>query len=150
MEDFEEVESGSGYLEPVPNGKSFEAGGIIASCQREEKVPGVHWKHQEGSWSITLAAVGGGIQETNDLYLNEAPEAGYKPKITVSQTRGSSNYRVRIYPARHYYYIAHNGQRYGSFSASFDPYMESDVCLVKISFKYNPHGSRNLAVKPRD
>ncbi|WP_303909412.1 hypothetical protein [Thiohalomonas denitrificans] len=148
VERFEDVEYGSGYLEPVPNGKSFEAGGIVATCQREPKVPGKHWREQEGSWSITLKAVDGGIQRTDDLYLNEAPGSGYQPQITVSAMRGGPDYKVQL-PAQRFYYTAIDGQWYGSFTASFDPYMEDDVCLVDIEFKYNPNGSRNLALKPR-
>lgn len=149
VERFEKLEHGSGGFLPVPNGENDEQAGIIVSCTREEKAPNTHWRHQKGSWSITFSPIDGGIQETDNLYLNEAPESGYQPELTVAMKRGDPDYKVSIQPARRYYYTAHNGKWYGSFSATFDPYMIDDKCLVKIAFKYNSNGSRNLAVKPR-
>lgn len=149
VEKFEKLEHGSGGFLPVPNGKNDEQAGIIVSCTREEKAPNTHWSDQKGSWSITFSPIDGGIQETNDLYLNEAPESGYQPELTVTMERGDPDYKVNIQPARRYYYTAHNGKWYGSFSATFEPYMFDDKCLVKIAFKYNPNSSRSLAVKPR-
>jgi hypothetical protein len=149
VEKFESVKSGSGGFLPIPNDKEDVQAGIVASCEREPKDPNTHWRHQKGSWSITFRPIDGGIQETNDIYLNEAPEGGYQKELTVAMKRGDPGYKVNIQPARRYYYTAHNGKWYGSFSATFDPYMIDDKCLVKMSFKYNPNGSRNLAVKPR-
>ncbi len=149
VEKFEKVALNSGYLEPVPGGKPEEHAGVVVTCERETKEPNVHWRHQKGSWSITFRPIDGGIQETDDLYLNEAPESGYQPELTVAMNRGDPDYKVNIQPARRYYYTAHNGKLYGSFSATFDPYMEDDTCSIQVAFKYNSNGSRNLAVKPR-
>lgn len=149
VEKFEKVALNSGYLEPVPGGKPEEHAGVVVTCERETKEPNVHWRHQKGSWSITFRPIDGGIQETDDLYLNEAPESGYQPELTVAMNRGDPDYKVNIQPARRYYYTAHNGKLYGSFSATFDPYMEDDSCSIQVAFKYNSNGSRNLAVKPR-
>jgi hypothetical protein len=149
VEKFEKVKSESGAISPSPNGEPVEFAGVKVICEREPKEPNVHWRHQKGSWSITFRPIDGGIQETDDLYLNEAPEIGYQPELTVAMKRGDPDYKVNIQPARRYYYTAYNGKWYGSFSATFDPYMEDDVCSIQVAFKYNSNGSRNLAVKPR-
>jgi len=148
VEKFEKVKADSGYLEPVPGGKTYEHAGIVASCEREPKDPQKHWREQKGSWSITLRAIEGGIQESNDIYLNVAPEAGYQPQITVSMQRDDSGYRPNIIPARRYYYTANKGKLYGAVSAIFEPYMEADVCTIGVHMKYNQNGSRNIAIKP--
>jgi hypothetical protein len=149
VEKFEKVTSESGAISPSPNGEPVEFAGVKVICEREPKEPNVHWRHQRGSWSITFRPIDGGIQETDDLYLNEAPESGYQPELTVSMKRGDPDYKVKIQPARRYYYTAHNGRWYGSFSATFDPYMYDDYCRVGVTNKYNQNSSRNLAVKPR-
>jgi len=149
VEKFEPVDSDSGYLEPVANGKPYVRAGLEVSCKRDPKEPNTHWRHQKGSWSITFRPIDGGIQETDDIYLNEAPESGYQKELTVSMQRGDPDYKVNIQPARRYYYTANSGKLYGAFSATFDPYMEDNTCSVKVSMKRNPNGSRNLAVVPK-
>lgn len=149
VEKFEDVKSGSGGYYPVPNGEASEKRGIVASCKRDPKEPNTHWRHQKGSWSITFRPIDGGIQETDDIYLNEAPESGYQKELTVSMKRGDPDYKPNIQPARRYYYTAYNGKWYGAFSATFDPYMYDNECRVNVHYQYNSHSSRNLAVLPQ-
>jgi hypothetical protein len=151
VEKFEKVKRLGGGYSPQPNGKDFRFKGMVTHCSREQKVPNLHWRKQEGSWSITFRPIDGGIQQTNDFYLNEAPEDGYQSELTVSMQRGSPDYQVYIRkPIRYYYYHTKNGKRYyGSFEATYDPYMFNDECRVNIEGKYNQNGSRNLAVRRR-
>ena len=148
VEEFGSAKSDSGYLNPVPGGKPYERSGLAVTCEREPKEPNTHWRKQKGSWSITFRPINGGIQQTNDIYLNQSPESGYQPELTVAMQRGDPNYKVNTQLARHYYYTANNGQLYGAFSATFDPYMEDEICSIHVKMKYNKTGSRNLAVKP--
>ncbi|MES9830598.1 MAG: carboxypeptidase-like regulatory domain-containing protein [Candidatus Thiodiazotropha sp.] len=151
VEKFEKVVRNKGGFIPEPNGQADKYVGIVASCGREPMEPGVHWKDQKGSWSITFRPIEGGIQETNDFYLNEAPEGGYQPELTVSMERGSPDYKVVIYkPKSYYYYYMDKGKRiYGSLEASFNPYRHKSECRVTTKVKYNPSGSRNLATRKR-
>lgn len=139
---------GIGFF-PIPNGNPYEYAEIEVTCKRDQRAPNTHWREQKGSWSITFRPINGGIQETNDLYLNEAPESGYQPELTVAMQRGDPDYKVNIQPARHYYYTANNGELYGAFSATFEPYMYDEECRVNADIKYNQTGSRNLAIKPK-
>jgi hypothetical protein len=151
VEKFENVKSGRGGYFPKPNGEPSERRGIVAWCEREPKESGLHWRYQKGSWSITFRPIEGGIQETNDFYLNEAPLEGYQSELKVSMVRGSPDYKVAIHDPKHYYYYhMKNGKRiYGSLEATFAPYMYKDECRVNVNYIYNPNGSRNLATRKR-
>ncbi len=149
-ERFEQVEFGSGGFYPIPNGEPSELRGLVVSCKRDPKEQGKHWRQQQGSWAITFRPIDGGIQETTDVYLNEAPLAGYEPELTIFMQRGQQGYSPRIYPGRRFYYTAHGGKWHGSFEATLDPFMYDDECRVNADYKYNSNGSRNLAVRPRD
>lgn len=147
---FEDVKFGSGGFYPVPNGKPSELRGIVVSCKRDAKEQGKHWRQQQGSWSITFRPINGGIQETNDVYTNEAPQSGYQSELTIAMQRGQPGYKPNIYPGRRFYYTAYDGKWHGSFEATFDPFMYEKECRVNVDYKYNTSGSRSLAVKTGD
>ena len=148
VERFEEVRTGGGYFEPAPNGRAFEAGGLIAECTRDARVPDVAEHLQTGSWSVTFRVVDGGIQPTDDYYLNEAPTDGYRPSVTVGRTSNTPDYAPRIFDTHRYYYRAHDGKWYGSLEVTFQPFDIDEVCMIPMEYKYNPNGSRNLALRP--
>lgn len=106
-------------------------------------------KHGYGDWSVTLAPVDGGILETGDLYLNQAPESGYAPQMKVIMNESDNDYEHQVYPRRHYYYHAMNGKIFGSLEVAFEPYAKRDKCVLLTKVKYNPNGSRNLAIRKR-
>lgn len=155
VEKFEGVLVKSGAFHPQPDGMPSKRStrlGIVSTCVRDPKDPDLHWKYQKGTWSITFRPIEGGIQETDDFYLNEAPVDGYLPELTVIMERGSTDYKVVIYkPKRYYYYYMEKGKRiYGSLEVTFDPYLYKSECRVNVKrVKYNPGGSRNLATRKR-
>jgi hypothetical protein len=152
VEKFEKVIVGTGGYAPEPGGKPFERRGIATTCVRDPRIADLHWRKQTGSWAVTFNPINGGIQETKDFYLNEAPVEGYQPELTVSMERGSPGYKVNINkPKSYYYYYTEKGKRiYGSIEVTFDPYLYKDECRVTIKkYKFNPSGSRNLATRWR-
>lgn len=149
-ESFEKVEFGSGGFYPAPNGQPSELRGIVVSCKRDPKEHGKHWRQQQGSWAITFRPINGGIQETRDVYTNEAPISGYQDELTVAMRRGQSGYSPWVSPGRRFYYTAYDGKWYGSFEVTFDPFMYDKQCRVTGDYKYNTNGSRNLAVRPHN
>lgn len=151
VEKFEKVTTKHGGYAPEPNGQAYQYAGIIASCSRDPREPDIHWKKQKGSWSISFRPINGGIQETNDFYLNEAPVDGYQPELTVLMERGITDYKVAIYkPKSYYYYYTSKGKKiYGSLEATFEPYLYKSECRVTTKVKYNPSGSRSLATRKR-
>ncbi len=146
VEKFEAVKSGGGaYHVPVNGENTIVNKTLKVTCQRSE----MNDYFDYGNWSITLQPVGGGIRETNDLYLNEAPVSGYSPEITVTMNKADSGYQHRIHPARHYYYYAKDGKTYGSLEISFEPFSKKKSCILMTKFKLNTNGTRNLAVRRR-
>ncbi|MET0063935.1 MAG: carboxypeptidase-like regulatory domain-containing protein [Candidatus Thiodiazotropha endolucinida] len=143
---FEKIISKSGaYHIPVNGEDVLFNQSLKISCKRNEMSD----YEDYGDWSITMSPVEGGIQETDALYLNEAPQGGYVPAITVSKRKSDPDYTHRIYPARHYYYRAKNGSIYGSLEIDFQPFSKKDNCILMTKMKLNPSGSRNLAVRSR-
>jgi hypothetical protein len=155
VEKFEKVIVKSGAFHPLPDGMPSKRStrlGIVTTCVREPKEPDLHWRYQKGSWSITFRPIEGGIQGTDDFYLNEAPESGYQSELTVSMERGSPDYKVATYKPKHYYYYYKDKGKliYGSLEVTFEPYLYADECHVTIKKdKINPSGSRNLATRKR-
>jgi hypothetical protein len=151
VERFEKVKVASGAYDPKPNGEVFKYAGMVTSCKRDPSDPNLSWLEQRGSWSITFRPINGGIQETDDFYLNEAPTDGYQPELTVSMERGQTGYKINIYEPKsyYYYYTANRNRIYGSFEATFEPYVYNDKCRVNVKIKHNPIGSRNLATRKR-
>lgn len=143
---FEKIISKSGaYHIPVNGERVIIDHTLKVTCQRNDMSD----YEDYGNWSITMSPVEGGIQETDALYLNEAPQGGYVPEITVSKRKSDPDYTHVIHPARHYYYWAKNGSIYGSLEISFDPFSKKDKCILMTKMKINPSGSRNLAVRSR-
>lgn len=95
-------------------------------------------------WTVSLEANGGGVIETTDTLMFEAPETGYQPKWTASFTLGSPDWRTLI--RRKFYLKAHNGRIYGRLEIEFDPFfaVEGTDTLIGIRYWLNPEGSRNL------
>jgi hypothetical protein len=118
---------------------------LKASCYRDATFE----RPSYGDWVITLAPVDGGIQETDELYLNAAPDTGYLPEISISSKKSDQGYKYRIYPAKHYYYYAKNGSVYGSLEIAFEPFAKKDHCILMTKMKFNPNSSRNLAIRKR-
>ena len=98
-------------------------------------------------WSASIIPVNGGIQETNDLYMNIAPATGYQSSLNIVMRKGSNDYKHKLLNKR--YYFTANGKDYGSLFVHFDPFasIEEDACSISIRYKINPTGSRNLELK---
>lgn len=99
-------------------------------------------------WKVTLTPVDGGIQPTDDLYLNQAPATGYQPSFTIEMKRGSPDYKTSLMNQR-FFFTAKNGQIYGSLYTHIEPHSKLDMCAIRVTYKINSNGSYNLAVKPR-
>jgi len=160
VESFDDVINYKGNYGITPNGQSHtfirnnkknimyskigkdSEGYIYMTCERDSN----GYSKRKGDWSITLQAVDGGVQETNDFYLNEAPLTGYQSAIIISMDENMENYKSRVH-GKKYYFTAHNEQVYGSIVVAYEPFRKKRKCLVNIDYKINLNGSRNLAVK---
>lgn len=114
------------------------------SCTR----PHMENNQDYGDWSLNITPVNGGIVETNDPYLNLAPESGYQASAEVRMQKGEKDYRHLLKNQR-YYFSINNHNNYGSLNAHYEPFYgpEKEACIVRINYKLNPNGSRNLELK---
>ena len=124
-------------------------GDLIVRCERENMQ-----QHTDRSdWSVTIEPISGGIQEARDRYLNQAPESGYQPSITISKKLGERSYQPSVIEKR-YYFTAQNGQVYGTLFNDYRPFnlpnqpkdgeFIPQFCQITIEYKVNRAGSRYL------
>lgn len=96
----------------------------------------------DSGWNVTLSVPNGGLIETDDAYLNIAPESGYQKKITYSGAKEKNNEIDKKY------YLHSRGKLYGSLVVSIKPYYRNSSA---INFQYvmNLENGRDLAVKQK-
>jgi len=123
-----------------------QSGHLRVSCTRKP-----HMEHHRdfGDWTARITPINGGIQETNDQYTNLAPESGYMPSLDIDMRLGTKDY-VPYLRDKKYYFTSNNGKEYGSLQVSFEPHGKAEddrYCIIRMSYKINPTGSRNLELK---
>ena len=116
-------------------------GFLLFSCTRDES----QLAEKNGSWQATIEPIDGGILETTDIILNEAPLDGYQPSLSIIMD-GKEKYGSSILKNKKYYFKSDNNRIYGSLVITFDPYAKKRDCIIDINYKINLNGSRNLAI----
>jgi hypothetical protein len=168
VEDYEKVQSGRMVTSIISDGRVYtydftkkDKWGDVVSSPAEGATDGqlrmncfhdyIRDPQDEKDWSITITAVDGGIQSTDDYYLNMAPESGYQPTIEMGSERNSSEFTRNMFGQR-FYFTAKNGQIYGGIYLDIKGDYKPDECGVSIRlFKINTNASRNLALpRPSD
>jgi len=137
---------GTIYSVSLVKGKKYKnanQGQLQMSIKREESDdPKAHV-----DWEVMLEVTGGGIVETTDKYMYEAPESGYKEKWTFKMDKGNENWTSTI--KKKFYVKANNGKIYSALDAEiYSTYnynkRDSAIYLKMIT---NYQGSRNLYYK---
>lgn len=126
----------------APLGKT--EGQFYISCYH----PPVSNRNEKADWRFTITPVNGGIQRSNDRYMNHAPETGYQPQWVIDMKVGSPEYRSRQSNQR-FYFTANHGQDYGALLLHIDPFKRVDRCGVHALYKINSTGSRSLELKKK-
>jgi len=123
-------------------------GDLRVSCTRDIHAYNIEEnKINYGDWRFSITPIDGGIQETNDLYMNMAPGTDYKASLLIDMKKGTSDYERSVVNKR-YYFKAHNDKTYGMIYAYIKPYSTEDSCDFYITeYRYNSTGSRNLELK---
>jgi hypothetical protein len=134
----------AGRYDPYPM-EGLKEGQLRVSCQRDP----IENRRDYKDWSVTISPVEGGIQATDDYFLSLAPESGYQASITIEKNIGSKDYSPIAY-AQRFYFVANNGQTYGSLYININPHKKADQCAIFITqYKINENGSRSLAIPVR-
>ena len=96
-------------------------------------------------WNAIIRPIKGGIQKTDDFYLNEAPLNNYEPFLIEGNNAGLTN--TDILRDQHYYFFSHNKKHFGGLKVTYKPFANKDYCHFVIEYKINENGSRNLAIR---
>lgn len=109
------------------------------------------WKEGQpdrDKWAVDIMVSDGGILETDDQFLYEAPVNGYQAKWSYRCTGLDPSGRTPscMYNLNRSYYIkAHNGQIFGALMVRFRPFRGNDnKFYTDIAYWINPSKSRNL------
>jgi len=135
--------TGKSYQEIVKKGKT--TGHLYVSCTRRSMENAKDY----GDWAATITPVDGGIQETSDVYMNIAPEAGYRSSISIDMRQENDDYQPGLANKR-YFFTANSGEDFGSLYVHFEPhgkYEDDRYCIIDITYKINSNGSRNLELE---
>ncbi|HEC12600.1 MAG TPA: carboxypeptidase regulatory-like domain-containing protein [Acidiferrobacteraceae bacterium] len=110
-------------------------------------------RYLQGSWSITIEAVDGGILPTKDVLMYEAPETGYARRWEKVYTMDEDGYKTGLAKQK-LYFVAHNKGVYGRVVMDVYPFRYMSKSQKKkgavrdssiyLYYTVNPNGSRNL------
>lgn len=96
------------------------------------------------AWRVEIMAVDGGVADTQDVYLNEAPENGYNPSLVVEQRKNDEDYKDSV--KKSFYFVSNDGSFYGGVVATIRPYIYGRPTII-MDYKVNPEGGRSLVEK---
>jgi hypothetical protein len=112
-------------------------GDVRVNIKRPEQVN----SQEKYDWSFSVEGIDGGLIETNDEFLYQAPQSGYQNKYEYRILASSPDWVPEI--KKSYYFKSRGGQVYGSMQVEvISKYREGAVFDVK--YYANPAGSRNL------
>jgi len=99
-----------------------------------------HVLRRKYDWWVNIEAVNGGLLETNDVWLYEAPESGYQKTLTIEEHHDAPEWRVsddiKIYFKTH--------GNYGSAELKIIANSGGNIGVYIDNVLINPGGSRNL------
>jgi len=97
-------------------------------------------------WSMKLKVIDGGLIESTDKFMNEAPLGGYMSNLSYEYKKDNKDFSDDI--RKKFYLKARNGQVYGRLECRIHPYY-NDIVAVDIKYWINTNGSRNLQYDPK-
>ncbi len=96
------------------------------------------------NWHISIGAVNGGLIETDDEFLYQAPESGYQQNMNMFFDK---TFRWSNDAYKKLYLKSRNGKVYAGLKLRILTY-HTGKGLIRISSLINPNGSRNLEYDP--
>lgn len=103
-------------------------------------------RHAPSDWQAIFEVVEGGLLESNEAFMNQAPEKGYKHKIVISYKKNAQNFVSRT--DRSFFLKTNSGQIYARLEIQIRPFFNDQESANFIKYWLNPNGSRNLQYDP--
>lgn len=127
-------------------------GSVVGDLQVAIKRPVDSTPNMHSPWSAVVRVPDGGLIETDEKLMIEAPAEGYKSEWTTayssqdaSQQGGETKASWDGTKNRTFFIKSRGGQVYGKVEIRVSPYFGiENIAAVRISQSINAHGSRNL------
>lgn len=134
------IDSGKTYTLDLVQGKKYEgqtAGDLKVSITRPSEVN----SKDKYPWSYSIAAIHGGLIETDDEFMYLAPKSGYHTKFARQFDPTDSDWNLEV--VKHFFIHTRDGQVYGRVQVQI--YSVYNVhSAIEVNYAINPNGSRNL------
>lgn len=106
----------------------------------------IQWGQRNYDWTLSIEAAEGGLIESSDEQMFQAPEEGYLPRVVFHMPRDAADWTDE--KAAAFYIKSRGGKLYGRIEISV--MVGSDKSTTGFSFRsaVNPTGSRNLEYDP--
>lgn len=101
----------------------------------------VNFERSESDWRITLSAIDGGLVDSQDSFMNLAPEAGYQNIWQYHSQDMHQSVRKSLY------FRSKNGARYGALKLIIRPSYRNQSPAIRLKYVVNLEQTRNLATK---
>jgi hypothetical protein len=98
----------------------------------------VSFVRSDESWQLTLVAPNGGFIETEDVYMNTAPDSGYQESILLS-----GPYDKKKLVIRKKYYLKSQQGEYARIAMEIRPYFKKKS-FIKLNYAVNIGGTKSL------
>jgi hypothetical protein len=155
IEQPEKLIKGAGFYGLIPDGGVYTVDLLTQKHVRGEtqgdftvkidRPQNVKWGARGYDWSCEIAALGGGLIETQDEFMYLAPESGYVPSYDVKVSAGDDNWTDQV--NRQFYLKSREGGVYARLEVTiYANYQDKAVFSVK--YYANPNSSRNLEYAP--
>lgn len=139
------IPDGRVYTIDLLNIKKIDGASQQGDLQIKVQRPAGVARNDKYDWSLDIDAIGGGVIETNDEFMDQAPETGYQPRfqLVMNPTNPKWSHRVN----KKFYLKSRNGQLYARMEVEvFSNYQNEGALGVR--YFANPSGSRNLEYDP--
>lgn len=92
-------------------------------------------------WSFQITPIDGGIIETEDEFMYQAPQDGYTPEYKLQLAASDTKWTYRV--KKSFFVKTRGGQNYGRINVEVFAHYQNDG-VFSVDYAVNPHGSRNL------
>jgi hypothetical protein len=97
------------------------------------------------NWSFVIEGVDGGVIESSDEFMYQAPESGYQPRYEYTMNPTDANWQEMV--RKNFYVKSRSGQVYGRMNVEVRSSYQ-DKAVFSVKYFANPEGSRNLEYDP--
>jgi hypothetical protein len=135
------IPDGRIYAIDLLQGTKEESGNAVGDLKISVNRPAGVSRQDHYDWSFQITPIDGGIIETEDDFMYEAPESGYLPEYNFHLIKSDAKWTYRV--KRNFYIKTRGGQNYGRISVEVFAYYQNEG-VFNIDWAVNPAGSRNL------